>query len=161
VHVSDYQRIPADHMAEVRQLVSKVYARIGVRVVWTTSTERELELVGAYADLVVLSAAMVDRQQAVPNAFGVASHVTRRAYIYYDRIQAHAMRTNGDPSRVLALVVAHELGHVLLPEYSHVKDGLMRPDIRGQVRHIPDFLPAQASTIRTLLSGPFIEAAAH
>jgi hypothetical protein len=34
-------------------------------------------------------------------------------------VSAHATRTFGHPARALAYAFAHEIGHMLLPEYSH------------------------------------------
>ena len=62
------------------------------------------------------------------------------------------MRTNGDPATTLALVLAHEIGHLLLPEYSHAPSGLMRAHWEGRVDNIPSFIPAQATTIRMMLA---------
>jgi hypothetical protein len=53
---------------------------------------------------------------------------------------------------MLGFVLAHEIGHMLLPRYSHTALGLMKAAWVGTITGIPEFLPEQAATIRTLLA---------
>jgi hypothetical protein len=153
LHVTSYERIPAAEMAAAQQAVVQVYGRIGVRIAWAGGVAAEATADGArHVDVIFLTAAMADRKQPNASAFGQASHVTGRAYIYPARILAHASRTSSDPELVLGLVLAHEIGHVLLPEYSHTPSGLMRAQWQGRLVAIPGFLPEQAATIRTLIA---------
>jgi hypothetical protein len=151
-HVTSYERIPAGELATAQQAVVEVYGKIGVRVAWAGGIAAEATVDGArHIDIIFLTAAMADRKQPNARAFGQASHATRRAYIYYARVLTYAMRSASDPGVVLGLVLAHEIGHVLLPEYSHAPSGLMRAEWNGRVAAIPGFLPEQAVTIRTML----------
>jgi len=95
---------------------------------------------------------MAKRRQPDTDAFGQASHMTKRAYIFCERVLAHAQATGSDPGRMLGLVLAHEIGHMLLPGHGYTAVGLMRADWIGTITAIPEFLPEQAETIRTLLS---------
>jgi len=149
LHVRDFHGVPPNEFADAQRGASEIYRRMGVRLVWTDGSAR-LDAVARClnVDIVILDRAMADRNNPEPTAFGRASHTTRRAYIYYSRIVAFVTRTHSNPDRVLALVLAHELGHVLLPEYSHTADGIMRPSFYGQILKLPRFAPAQATTIR-------------
>jgi len=150
LHVRDFHGVPPSEFADARRGASEIYRRIGVRLVWTDGSAR-LDAVARClnVDIVILDRTMADRNNPEPTTFGQASHMTRRAYIYYSRIVAFVTRTHSNPDRVLALVLAHELGHVLLPEYSHTADGIMRPNLHGQILKLPRFASAQAMTIRT------------
>src|SRR5262249_47183034 len=103
-----------------------------------------------HLNVILLSAEMTARRQPAPApmTLGQASRETRRAFIYSARVINHAIQTGSDPSWVLALVLAHEVGHMLLPVYSHTTSGLMRPYWEGRIAAIPDFLPSQAEEIR-------------
>ena len=152
LHVTSYERIPAGELAAAQQAVVQVYGMIGVHVAWAGGVAAEAPVDGArHVDVIFLRAAMADRKQPNARALGQASHVTGRAYIYYARVLAHATRSASDPGVVLGLVLAHEIGHVLLPEYSHASSGLMRAEWNGRIVAIPGFLPEQAATIRTTL----------
>jgi hypothetical protein len=72
-----------------------------------------------------------------PRALPAASHdavgaaVESRAWIYYDRLRA----MEGGPrslSVVLGLVMAHEIGHLLLPGEPHANSGLMKATVTPQ-----------------------------
>jgi len=154
LHVRDFQGVPRDALADAERGASEIYAHIGVRLVWTDGSAR-LDAVDRRLniDIVILDKAMADRNNPDPAAFGQASHATRRAYIYYSRIMSFVARTHSNPDRALAVVLAHELGHVLLPEYSHTEAGIMRPTLSGPVFKLPRFAPAQATTIRSAVLG--------
>jgi len=51
---------------------------------------------------------------------------TRLAYVYYRRVRAEAERHAASISQVLACAIAHEIGHLLMPEAGHSPAGLMR-----------------------------------
>ncbi len=153
LHVTDYSHMPAKDLEEAERLASDVYARVGVDVIWTDGCAAQAGVDAAlHLDVVILTAAMTARRHPPALAFGQASHETRHAFIYGARIIDHAMRTGSDPRWVLGLVLAHEVGHMLLPRYSHTPSGLMRASWEGRVALLPDFLPAQAATIRSLLA---------
>ncbi len=150
LHVRDFHGVPRNDLADAQREASKIYAHIGVRLVWTDGSARLNAVDGCVnVDIVILDKDMADRNNPEPTAFGQASHVTRRAYIYYSRIMAYVTRTFSNPDRAMAVVLAHELGHVLLPEYSHTAAGIMRPTLAGRILKLPRFAPEQAITIRT------------
>ena len=68
------------------------------------------------------------------------------------RIGLRAGHGHQSRTRVFGLVLAHEIGHMLLPRYSHTALGLMKAGWVGAISAIPEFLPEQAATIRTLLA---------
>jgi len=150
LHVRDFQGVPRDQLADAQRGAAKIYSNIGVLLVWRNGSAR-LDAVdhAVNADVVILDTDMADRHNRDRTAFGQASHATRRAYIYYSRIMAYSMLTPGNPDRALAIVLAHELGHVLLPEYSHTDTGIMRPSLWGPVFQLPRFGREQGVMIRT------------
>jgi hypothetical protein len=153
IHVKDYQGVPAGEMREAQTVVRRVYARIGVDLVWTTGAARIAPYDGnRHVDVVIMDQQMTDRDAPDAHAFGKGNMLIHRATIYFPRIVAHARITQSNPSRVLALVLAHEIGHTLLPEYSHTSSGLMRPLWEGSIVHVPGFAREQGDAIRSALS---------
>ena len=146
-------QVPAGQFAEARRAVVTVYANIGVHVIWAGGVAATAPVDGAlHLDVILLNAAMAKRHQPNTAAFGQASRETKRAYIFCERTLEHAHSTGTDPGRMLGLVLAHEIGHMLLPRHSHTAAGLMKAEWIGTITAIPEFLPEQAETIRTLLS---------
>jgi hypothetical protein len=155
LHVTDYAHVQPTEMALAQEHASRVYANAGVRLVWTDGCAAAANPDGArHLDVVVLSAAMAERYNPPPRTFGQASPVTKRALIFYGRAIVHAIESHSDPALLLGLVLAHEVGHMLLPAPSHASSGVMRADWDGRkIVRIPDFLPPQATTIRALVAG--------
>jgi len=153
LHVKDYQPVPPGQLREAEVVVRSIYARIGVDVVWTTGAARMAPADGdRHVDVVIMNKEMTDRDAPDAKAFGKGNMLIHRATIYFPRIVAHAHKTQSNPSRVLALVLAHEVGHTLLPEYSHSSSGLMRARWDGAIVQIPGFAREQADAIRAMLT---------
>jgi len=153
LHVTTYTQVPARQFSDARRAVVTLYASIGVQIVWAGGVAASAPADGAlHLDVILLNAAMAKRQQPNVAAFGQASHETKRAYIFCERVLDHAHLTGTDPGRMLGLVLAHEIGHMLLPRHSHTAIGLMKAEWIGTITAIPEFLPEQAETIRTLTS---------
>jgi hypothetical protein len=152
LHVTNYAAVPAGQFADARRAVVTLYAKTGVHLVWADGVAALALPDGArHLDVVVLNTAMADRLQSNRFTFGQASRAMKRAYIFYERAWDHALSTGTD-GRMLALVLAHEIGHMLLPRHSHTALGLMKAEWVGTISAIPAFLPEQAATIRKLRS---------
>ena len=97
---------------------------------------------------------------AAGSAPGTRTERGRIAYVFYDRVRTIAQKAHqvdGDP---LGIVIAHEIGHLLLPYGSHSDTGLMRglwsaEEIRRIDVRTLAFTPSQARDIRLRVSGAF------
>jgi hypothetical protein len=168
VRVQDYAQIPIGSIARAQQLVTETYRAIGVRTEWL-QTVRPAEASAANGAsmpasaafiVMVLSPNMTRRQDVSEDTVGTAA-VTRRnggrvAYVLFDRVCRVAGMAARNAMDVMGLVMAHEIGHLLLP-YGHSRTGLMRPnwDI-GDLQSTHDrtkfaFTPEQADVIRETL----------
>ena len=159
--------------------MTRIYKDAGVEVIWSgvtfdssrpdsvPSTGRS----GPTFGLVVLPGKAADQlivnTDALGGAAGTPEHRGRVAYVFYDRVQ-HIAETYINTSRdcaecdldnviVLAHVMAHEIGHLLLP-YGHSATGLMRAnwdagDLHRAVYRQLKFTPEQAALIRARLLG--------
>jgi hypothetical protein len=159
LHVIDYAHVTSGEIAEAEEQATRVYSAAGVRTIWTVGgAASAAQADGAFhVDLVLLSKDMaarkirsdgIDQQQT----FGRASWATRRAYIFYDHIAAYAMQTTTPFTRVLGVVIAHEVGHLLLPDFSHTSAGIMRATWEGRIARVPGFTDAQGMAIRARLT---------
>jgi hypothetical protein len=79
----------------------------------------------------VITMHVLDRplEEAVGSAMGLAprglGQMGRLLYAFYSRIETYARQHDKPVSQVLGHVMAHELGHLLLPHGSHTKSGIM------------------------------------
>src|SRR5262245_51179777 len=153
LHVTDYQRVPRGELANAQKRAARPYQHVGIRLVWTDRAARDSSAEAAqHLEVVILSDEMTRNKMPTLDALGEASPITKRAYIHYSRVLVYARKLLTPPVCVLAGVLAHEIGHMLLPEQSHTPSGLMSADIEGHVGCVPDFLPAQAATMRAMLA---------
>jgi hypothetical protein len=91
LHVTAYAQVPAGQLPDARRAVVMVYANIGVHIVWAGGVAATAPADGAWhLDVILLNTDMAKRKQPNTDAFGQASHETKRAYIYCERVLAHA-----------------------------------------------------------------------
>jgi hypothetical protein len=64
---------------------------------------------------------------ALTGWLGLANHASRRAWVFCGRIVTQVTESSTVLSRTIGYVLAHEVGHLILPEYSHASDVLMGP----------------------------------
>jgi len=73
-------------------------------------------------------------------------------FVFYERVLAFALRHNHPVHTILAYVIAHEIGHILLPKPAHAPFGLMKgewddKDLR-RITASPGFSPEQIAAMR-------------
>jgi hypothetical protein len=78
--------------------------------------------------------------------------------VFYDRIAALHQRGNASEAKILAIVAAHELGHLLLGSHAHSPIGIMRPQLQANDFWRPElgataFTPQQTQRISDRLTG--------
>jgi hypothetical protein len=87
-----------------------------------------------------------------PTVEGQAARGTGRAYIYFRRVAFAAHQRARDVGTVLGMAIAHEVGHLLLPNNSHSIVGIMRADLELTSMLPQEFTLRQSATIRANLS---------
>jgi hypothetical protein len=168
VRVHDYAQIPTVSIARAQQLVTETYRAIGVRIEWlqTVRPAEASSVDGAPMPdpaefvVMVLSPNMTRTQDIPEETLGKAAVARRNggrvAYVFFDRVHRVAAAAARNVMDVMGLVMAHEIGHLLLP-YGHSPTGLMRPgwDIvdlySTHNRSNFVFTPEQADMIRKTL----------
>ena len=136
VRLYDYAGVAPETLADAQRLAGNFYVPIGVTIDWAPTYRphgrkgRERDL-GRLQDFTIniLNRSMAARTAWAPDALGAAVVSSEEggtiAYVLYDRLKTAASAARWSTSDLLALVVAHELGHLLLPPGSH-SEGLMR-----------------------------------
>ena len=74
------------------------------------------------------------------------------AFVLFDRVENSASSHHVSISRVLGQVIAHELGHLLLPGHRHSERGIMRAAWNLRSGLLEYFTPAQAESIQRRLA---------
>src|SRR5262245_46192427 len=129
VRFYDYAGISDKTLADTQRRIANFYTPIGVTIDWASTfrLHRKSADHGRLQDFTIniLNRSMVARTNWPPDALGSAV-VSREgegtiAYVLFDRLKAAAAAAHWSVEDLLALVVAHELGHLLLPPASHAE----------------------------------------
>ena len=152
VHSVDLQlrndaRVPARVLEQSQAEVARIFADAGLAVRWTDTGPRFT---------VTIVPQVLGYASAMSPVMGVALRTTNRttAQVFFRQVQDFAHAYDVDLSTILAHVIAHELGHLLLPTNAHSPTGLMQPTwddalVRDVKRGSLTFTEAQAARIRS------------
>jgi hypothetical protein len=152
VHVDNDARIPAADLAQMEEVVARSFLDIGVQVIWEHGDVALDDPRGLRVRLRLLSRNNANRKIAAERTgsavLGLTNRPARIVYVLCHRIAEASVKYGHDYTRILGFVVAHELGHVLLPAGSHSHTGVMkgRANLWGKIAH--EFTPAEGEAIR-------------
>jgi hypothetical protein len=118
--------VPTDVAARAKVEVRRLFALIDVEIAWVSDVPRD----GTTLRVVTLLRGEPMKKKMPPNALGYTASVGNvrgiRGYVVWSRVEQAAQDFAVGLDRVLAAAIAHELGHMLLPDGSHDTRGLMR-----------------------------------
>jgi hypothetical protein len=139
IRIHNYAHIQDGALARAQEVVSGMYGTIGVRTDWLEPLQQSEGIFDSVdapdckpSDLmvIILTAAMANRGVIPESILGFAAADPgvggRIAYVIYDRVKDITQGTQVDDMRMMGIVMAHEIGHLLLTDRSHSEDGLMR-----------------------------------
>jgi hypothetical protein len=167
VALFDYASVPSEWLSWAKEEMARIYREIGVEIVWQgfhTADTGRVDPNAPQPALIVLirrgSASANIPDGVVGFSSGSADERRRVAYVLYDRM--NQFRLEQSPlvyrGKLLGHLMAHEVGHLLLPVQSHSPKGLMRAQwsraelqlaLEGRLR----FTDEQARLIRSKVSG--------
>ena len=169
IRIHDYAHIDDAGLARAQEVVSGMYGAIGVRTDWLEPLQQTdgvvdgpsaLDSIQSDLVIIILTSAMADRGVIPDGTIGFAAVERgvggRVAYVIYDRVRDFAGDTTVDDMRMMGIVMAHEIGHLLMTHQSHSAGGLMRgrwqqSEFRSARPHDLQFSEPQASEIRRTL----------
>jgi len=126
-------RVRPDILARAKVETARIYAEAGVDITWVDPEQVRL---GFDLRAVVKSGTQVSRLGRTTDVTGVAMTTPDvpggTAFAFYDKVQHFALQKGFSTEQILGLVMAHELGHLLLGPGSHSADGLMRKEWEGR-----------------------------
>ena len=141
VRLQDYAQVPRGMLAGAKQEATRVLKDAGIEVAWLNcqgpagvfTADSGCTDPFAPTDLLlrVLPRSMAERVPFTDSTFGFALQSTddRRAFVagvFAHRVRELSEALGDSPATILGLVMAHEIGHLLLNTTAHSPTGIMR-----------------------------------
>jgi hypothetical protein len=123
VYIKNYPDVGRDDLARARTEVEQIFAPAGVSVAWVEADDPDRITV------LLLSITRDSREDSAGCALGLALASKSTAYVFVNRIVKATQHRPVDLPVVLGRVIAHEIGHVLMPQGQHSRFGIMRADL--------------------------------
>jgi len=158
VHVVNHAGIAPEDLARAEHEATRIYAAAGVRTVWVAEDE-SAAVPGLHLRVLLLhrdmARRMITKARVADDVLGQAARPTGRAYIFTHRVTEVGVQYGRDFAWVLGQVLAHEVGHLVLPTYSHSSRGIMRAGLIVRSATNQLFTTEQGAAIRTfVMAGP-------
>jgi len=166
LRIRDTAHVPDAVLTKAQADVTRIYREAGLEVLWPTA-----ELLSAESNetrQAALTVAIVPMEQAerinsavADGRVGFAARTPdgegRFVYVIYDRVERLTGGNGVHRASMLAIAIAHEIGHLLLPYKEHSRRGLMREewtraDLQLAQRELAFFTPRQAEVLRHRIS---------
>ena len=169
----DYVNVPNDSLLRARELVAAVYKKIGVSIEWLPTIRHGNRRSPPQGDdvkpsdriaqltMIIVTGDMAGRGRIPDGVLGYAAvpedgGMGRIGYVIYHRVRQIAHDAHRDESELLAFVLTHETGHLLLGRGVRATAGLMRchweqRDVQQMDARKLEFLQPHAERIRHAL----------
>jgi len=164
----EYGPVSAKVRLNAQRRVAAIYEAVGVAITWartSTALDRHQSIKSEgledFSILLERGQRLAELHPCRSDALGCVPRDNvnrgRIAYVSLDQIVTVAIDVDWDLEELLALVIAHEVGHLLLPSGTHSPDGIMRAhwDVETLRRTNPRglaFTRDQAVRIRTTVA---------
>jgi hypothetical protein len=116
---------PADLVDRASREAARLFSLIDIDIIWVTEVPADTRL-----RVVLLTTWEPDERKVEPSVLGYTQVAEGkrgiRAYVFWRRVERASQKFTASLDKVLAISIAHELGHMLLPNGEHAKTGLMR-----------------------------------
>jgi hypothetical protein len=154
VHLENYARVPASEWARVRREIEGIYRAAGITLGWAgpllkPAAEVPPDGVRRVAMVLVnIQEPFAGSERDTADVLGRAVPDLSRAWVFANRVTEMTKVGAVAPTLLLARVVAHEIGHLLLESRAHAPHGIMRAGLElGEVGFYR-FTDEQASLMR-------------
>lgn len=159
VFVMNQANVRAEVLRAAEEDAAAIFAAAGVQLVWldaaaatTTGFDVTVKIAAGMTPSMLPNTAIGDLSLGFaavkPASAGLRG---RLAWVFFDQVEPNAERHHMQASRLCGLVMAHEIGHLLLPA-GHSEQGLMRATWGLRAGLLDYFTDSQADAIRARLA---------
>jgi hypothetical protein len=157
IRVDDRAGVEKRQLADAKSQVERIFRKADVSVEWQDGSPsfEDGRAIGGRRIVVTLLNSETAGPEARPVsgcALGQAVRSTGHAYVFYNRLAGESLTRPVDLTVMLAYVVAHEVGHLLLPPNSHSRYGIMQASLDFTFGKPHQFTAEQAAMMRDALA---------
>jgi hypothetical protein len=156
VHIENLAAAPPEVIAGARDELAHIYDLAGVHVESSAEPNHDRCALQLTVHVVLLGGDRADRfikkENVKRRALAQANSDARRVYVFWDRVGPavdHQAVGHGD---ALGLVIAHELGHVLLPGRGHSRTGIMQENYNVYFSYRLTFTTEESAAMRRFVT---------
>jgi hypothetical protein len=156
VHIENHAAVPPETIAGARDELAHMYDAVGVRVESLAGPDHSRCARQLTVHVVLLAGAAADRfikkEHVKRKVLAQANSDARRVYVFWERVGPsvdHQAVAQGD---ALGLVIAHELGHVLLPGRKHSQNGIMQEHYNVYRSYVLKFSAEESAAMRAFIA---------
>lgn len=152
IEMRDLARVPPEVMRETKAEVDRTFRASGVRTVWVGREASPQSPKPLTVYVVGGTSAGPSNDASGATVVGLAPPSGTWAQVFYRRVSAAVADRQVPISVVLAHVISHELGHLLLPPASHAPFGIMRRAVDLEHPALRRFTDEQSRQIRAAVA---------
>jgi len=153
VRIENHADLPTGVLAGAKSDAARIYRAAGIEVVWLNRDEPAGDT--GVIRVVIPSLEHADEylrlEHVDPQALASANAATRLVHIFWERLRTSASQVGRDEAGALGQVLAHEIGHVLLPGAGHSPTGIMQASIKLRMLGALRFTAQEGEQMRNRL----------
>ena len=123
LHIKNQAGVESDVLAGARTEVERIFGDAGIKVAPVDADQP------GRITILLLNITRDSREDSSRCALGLALASRGMAYVFVNRILRATRNRPVDLPVVLGRVIAHEIGHILMPPGQHSNFGIMRADL--------------------------------
>jgi hypothetical protein len=143
-------------IAGARVQLAHVYDNAGVNVESSAEPDHDRCAGQLTVHVVLLAGAMADRfikkEDVKRRVVAQANSDARQVYVFWDRVGPAVNRQAIAHGDALGLVIAHELGHVLLPGRGHTRNSIMQENYNVFLSYRLKFTAEESAALRAFIT---------
>ena len=153
VRVENAAGVPTGILASAQDDARRVFRAAGIDVVWLTgkAAGSDDRIIRVVLPTLTGSDQYLRMEHVDAFALGAANARAGLVHIFWDRLNTFAAQFGRDEAGVLGQVLAHEIGHVLLPGAGHSSTGIMQAKLELRMMAALRFTPQQSEQMRSYL----------
>ena len=159
VMIDNQAGVGANVLEQGRQSAGRLFEQIDVQLVWVDPSDASLADWSVLRSILVVHLVhheLANCTKRPDSALGFAVPGSHFATVFFDEIQSLGRPRESDIGQILGNVIAHEIGHLLLPPPGHSVSGIMQPSLQTglAVHGMLFFTRGEARLIRAKLGAP-------